>query len=152
MMNQFKKLLFAFFTIFLIAQVGIAQRGGGDVGIGAQFGEPTGLTVKFYNPGTSLEILASWDLDDYFFADIHATFDHHLNNSGSIHLFYGPGGFIEIEDQGSKNDFQLGLSGRIGVDFILGFLELFIHATPRIELLESTDFDVGGGIGFRVYF
>lgn len=69
---------------------GTAQRAAGDVGLGIQVEQPTGLSLKIYNPGTSTDFLAAWDWDNFFFLNIHAIFDTHLNDEQTIHFFYGP--------------------------------------------------------------
>jgi hypothetical protein len=46
----------------------------------------------------------------------------------------------------------LEISGLAGVNLIIGKLELFIQAMPRLELVKATKFEMGGGAGFRIYF
>ena len=129
------------------------QRVPGEVGIGLQVGQPTGLTVKVYNQRSSLDFLAAWDWDNFFFLNIHSVFDTHLNPKETLHFFYGPGAFIGIRDRGpNDDDVALGVSGTFGLDVMLGKFELFIQGTPRLEVVPSTDFDMGGGGGFRIYF
>jgi hypothetical protein len=135
-----------------------AQRASGDVGIGAQIGDPTGFTVKVYRPTTSLDLLAAWDLDDFFFLNAHAIFDEHLNDRQTIHFLYGPGAFIGIRDHDGRgndgpgdDDVEIGLSGTVGIDFMIRRFEIYLHLTPRISVIESTDFELGGGLGFRFY-
>lgn len=139
-----------------------SQREFGDVGIGVQVGQPTGLTVKFYEPVTSVDILAAWDLDDFFFLNVHAIWDKHLNDANTVHFFYGVGGFIGLRDRpgndndfgfdGNNDDIGIGISGTAGIDFLIEKFEIYLQLTPRLELIEATDFDLGGGLGFRVYF
>lgn len=144
-----------FCLTFLTSQNLTAQRQAGDIGIGAQVGQPTGLTVKFYNPRTSFDLLAAWDLDDFIFLNGHAVFDAHLNDRNTVHFFYGPGAFIGIRDREPENvddDVVIGISGTFGLDVMFNKFELFIQGTPRLSLIEATDFDMGGGAGFRFYF
>ncbi len=137
-----------------------AQRLDGDVGLGFQFGQPTGLTLQFYNEdGASLDLLAAWDLDDFYFLNAHALWNVHLSNRGVAHLYYGPGAFIGIRETGiddglfgEDNDTEVGLSGRIGINFLINKFELFAHFTPRMTLSSSSDVDFGGGVGGRFYF
>lgn len=140
--------------LLFIAQPASAQRATGDVGIGVQLGQPTGLTVKVYNPGTSVDFLAAWDLDDFFFLNVHAIYDTHLNPQETVHFFYGPGGFVGIRDRGPEleDDVELGVSGNFGFDFMIDKFEIFLQGTPRLALVEATEFDLGGGAGFRIYF
>jgi hypothetical protein len=131
-----------------------AQRAPGDVGLGVHVGQPTGVTLKIYNEQTSVDFLAAWDLDDFFFLIVHAIYDVHLNDEYTIHFFYGPGGYIGIRDrrEGLDDEVELGVSGNFGFDFMIQKFEIFVQATPRLSLVQSTNFDMGGGVGFRVYF
>ncbi|MDX1477824.1 MAG: hypothetical protein R3301_08945 [Saprospiraceae bacterium] len=131
-----------------------AQRASGDVGIGAHIGQPTGLSLKFYKPTTSVDVLAAWDLDDFFYINVHGIWDEHLNDAQTVHFYYGPGVFLGLRDRGGdvrRDETAFGVSGAFGIDFLIRRFELFAQLTPRIELIESTDFDLGGGIGFRFY-
>lgn len=141
------------FLLILVLPV-TAQRASGDVGLGVHIGQPTGLTLKVYNPGTSVDFLAAWDLDDFFFLNVHAIYDTHLNDENTIHFFYGPGGYVGIRDRGRELDdeVELGVSGSFGFDFLIDKFEIFLQATPRLSLVQTTNFDMGGGVGFRLYF
>lgn len=70
-----------------IRQTCRTKRAAGDVGLGIQVGQPTGLSLKIYNPGTSTDFLAAWDWDNFFFLNVHAIFDTHLNDEDTIHFF-----------------------------------------------------------------
>ena len=129
-----------------------AQRQYGDVGIGVQIGQPTGLSIKVYKPVTSLDFLAAWNWNDFFFLNIHGLYDTHLNDQNTVHFFYGPGGFIGIRERSDRDDeVELGVSGSFGLDFIIHKFEIYLQATPRLALVKSTRFDMGGGVGFRIY-
>lgn len=144
-------LLLASVFWFIMPNNALSQRASGDVGIGVQVGKPTGLTLKFYNQGTSTDILAAWDWDNFFFLNVHAIFDTHLNDENTIHLFYGPGGFIGIHDEPGDNRTDFGISGNFGLDFLINNFEIFVQATPRLSLENTDNFNMGGGIGFRFY-
>jgi len=140
--------------LFLSAGYAEAQRAPGEVGLGVQIGEPTGFTVKIYHPTTSLDFLAAWDINHYFFLNIHAIYDTHFNNAQTIHFFYGPGGYIRVWDRSRQDlddEIELGVSGNFGLDFLIRKFEIFAQVTPRLSLIQSTNFDMGGGIGFRFY-
>ena len=127
------------------------------VGIGAQFGQPTGLSLKVYNPnGISTDVLAAWDLDHFFFVNVHGLVENHIGSSGKVHYFVGPGVFAGIRQNNgegvSSNDFAAGISGNFGLNVILGIVEIYGQVTPRLELIEETSGAVGGGVGIRFYF
>jgi len=140
-----------------------AQRTSGSVGLGGQVGEPSGLTLKFYNEAApSYDFLAAWSLvDDDFFLNGHALWNYdiqaeNLDSGQQLEWFVGPGGFLRIIEDGDPNtndDVQIGISGTIGLNFVLDQrFEFFGQVTPRIAVVPDTDGNVGGGIGFRYYF
>lgn len=146
-------LCLVFGTVFTFSAA--AQRSAGSAGIGAQFGQPTGLTLKIYNPsGMSIDFLAAWDLSDFFFLNVHGLYERPLGSTDNLFYFVGPGAFIGVRDRGEfrDDDVALGISGTLGLSIVFGPVELFGQVTPRLELVERTDGDVGGGAGFRFYF
>lgn len=151
--------ILALFFIGLSTSTTYGQRADGAVGIGFQAGQPSGLTVHFFNQdGASLDLLGAWDLDNFFFLNGHAIWDIHLGNSEVAHFYYGPGAFVGFYDENDQEgrfddgDIDIGLSGRAGFNLIFGSVELFAHVTPRIGVLENTDIEIGGGAGLRFYF
>ena len=131
-----------------------AQRIPGSVGIGGQFGEPTGLSLKFYKPAAaSGEFLAAWDFDERVFLDGHATYERHIDSEGKAHFFYGPGAFLEFFDRPNDQDDDViaGLSGKLGLGYLFDRFEIYAHVTPRLELTPATNGHMAGGLGFRVY-
>lgn len=132
-----------------------AQPRGGDVGLGLQIGEPSGVTVQFYNPGSmSWDILAAWDIDDFFFINLHGLYYRPLGNRQDVHLFYGPGGFIGVRDRGRgrDDDVVVGISGTIGIGVMIEQFQIYGSLTPRLSIIPGTDGDFGAGIGVRYYF
>lgn len=147
------------FVLSLFSFVALhAQRSPGSVGIGAQFGQPTGLSLKVYNPnGLSADVLMAWDLNDFFFVNLHGLVERHIDSEGRFHYFVGPGVFAGIRDSNneileSNNDFAAGISGNFGLNVLLGQVEIYGQVTPRLELIDKTSSDVGGGLGIRFYF
>lgn len=141
--------------LFLFSAPVQAQRAPGDIGLGGQIGEPSGVTVKVYNPGTvSYDFLAAWDLDNFFFMNVHGLYERHLGTMSSVHLFFGPGGFIGVEDRpgGGDDDAVAGVSGSFGLNVLFDRFEVYAQVTPRLAVIPETDGDVGGGLGFRYYF
>lgn len=145
--------LLVFTAVLLIAHPARGQsRPAGNTGIGGQVGDPSGITVKLYNPNTySLDFLAAWDLDNFFFLNVHALYERRLEAEQEVYLFYGPGAFIGFYGDGADDDVALGISGTFGVGLLVDRFELFAQVTPRLSLLPGTDGDVGGGLGLRYY-
>lgn len=144
--------------LFLTAGSVQAQRVPGAVGLGGQVGDPSGVTLKIYNPNTiSYDFLAAWDLNDFFFLNLHGLYERplELENVSGVEYFFGPGGFVGIRDRAEpvEDDFVFGISGRIGVNIPLeDRFEFYAQFTPRINLVPDTEGDLGGGIGVRYYF
>lgn len=135
-----------------------AQPSGGNFGLGIQFGEPSGLSLRIYQPGRmSADILLAWDLDDFFYANVHGTWEKSLAGSGDFNFFYGPGAFIGLRERNNRglfdgdNDVNFGISGTAGFNVYIDRIEIYLRITPRLLLVDRTDSDVGGGLGFRFY-
>lgn len=135
-----------------------AQRTSGGVGLGGQLGEPSGVTLKFYDAqGPSYDFLAAWDLDDRFFLNGHALFENNIqaNIDPDLHWFIGPGGFIGVFDapEPVEDDALIGISGTVGLNLVFNRrVELYGRLTPRLEVIPETEGGVGGGLGVRYYF
>ena len=135
----------------LFAGTVFAQSPAGNVGIGGQLGEPSGLTVKVYQePDFAYEILAAWDLDDFFFLNAHALFERPVPNA-PLRFYMGPGVLVGIRENASDGDFVIGVSGEFGLNYFVDRFEVFLHLTPRLGVIPDTSGDVGGGLGLRYY-
>lgn len=143
-----------FLLVLLAVPSAYAQRGG-TTGLGGQVGEPSGLTLKLYNPGAvSYDFLAAWDLDDFFFLNVHGLYERPLGNERNLRFFYGPGVFVGFRDRPREDDDDVvvGISGSLGLSFWVDRFEVYGQITPRLSVLPDTDGDVGGGLGIRFYF
>ncbi|MCF7803055.1 MAG: hypothetical protein K9N46_11145 [Candidatus Marinimicrobia bacterium] len=153
-----KKIL-VFATVLMIGLGGTQLQAatGGNVGIGARLGAPTGLSVKIWKqPSRSMNFAAAWDLGqngsmilqaDYVFYDydlLGISFD-----GGSVPLYYGVGLQARIADQGG-----LGIRIPVGLDFNFNDkpLDFFFELAPTLNLIPATDFELSGGIGAHYYF
>ncbi|MFB6274221.1 MAG: hypothetical protein ABEL51_15145 [Salinibacter sp.] len=155
--------LCTFFVVLLIAGLATAppvqaQRTSGAAGLGVQAGEPSGITLKIYNPNSpSYDFLAAWSFrgNNFFFLNAHALFENPLsaqNVEQPIQWFIGPGAYIGVFEA-AESEAGIGVSGTIGVDILLSeHFELYLQATPRFELVRETEPDLGGGLGLRYYF
>jgi hypothetical protein len=154
--NKFIKTLALLPALVLLAVLPAqAQRVPGMVGVGGQFGDQSGLSLKFYNPNqASADFLAAWDFDERVFLDGHAVFEQHIGRRGTAHFFYGPGGFVEFRDRPNdeEDDVGAGISAKVGLGFMINTFEIYGHLTPRLFLTPATNGDIGGGVGFRIYF
>ncbi|MFK7926537.1 MAG: hypothetical protein AB8H47_31600 [Bacteroidia bacterium] len=99
-----------------------------------------------------VDVLLAWDLDDFFYANVHGLFRKPLSSDTPISLFYGPGIYAGFRDRGkSEDDIFLGISGTIGLSLNIENFEIYARITPRLRLIDSTEGDIGGGIGFRYF-
>lgn len=131
----------------------LAQRVPGSIGLGGQIGDPSGVTLLFYDAGgLSYDILAAWDLDDFFYVNLHGLYERPLADVARAHVFYGPGAFVGIRERRDDNEVRLGVSSTLGASFVVEQFEFYVRVTPRLALTPGTDGDVGGGLGLRYYF
>jgi len=129
-----------------------AQRTAGRVGIGAQAGRPSGLTVKAYRHAQlAYDLALVWNLQDFVFVEAHRMHERPLPNS-PLHLLVGPGLFAGLDEAPRRNRATLGISGALGLNFFRERFEVFLQATPRMRLYPSTRARMGGSVGIRYFF
>jgi hypothetical protein len=120
------------------------------LGIGGQVGTPTGVSLAFgQGPGTVL-VAAGWDLggDDGVEVEGHYLLrDRRLAGSQTrVRVFYGPGAFIASRD----DDTEAGVSFGVGLAApLVPELEAYGLLSPRLQLVDETDFDLGAALGLR---
>ena len=140
------------FPLWLMAATSYAQQRQGDVGLGGQIGDPSGVTLRLYNRAAFIyDFLAAWDLDDFFFLNVHGLFERRFNEA-PLNYFYGPGALFGIEQRRGENELVLGLSASVGINYFVERFEVFLQLTPRLNLIPRTNADLGGGVGLRYYF
>ncbi len=142
-----------FLVLCLAAPAAHAQRG--TFGIGGQLGDPTGVALKFGSGSRTFDLAAGWDLNDYLFVQGHLLLrEARLQGEASdLHYFYGPGLFLGVRDGNNDRDGStaFGASFNAGLSYYTGQLEFFGQLTPRLRLIDNTDFDIGGALGLRYY-
>lgn len=160
---EFRAVLFGFFFLIfnLLFQNNLSAQQGGNVGVGFQVGDPTGLNLHLRNTKPMrLDILFAWDFDDddrdFFFVNVHGLFFKPLNASPKLNFFYGPGAYVGARDHDNNKDNDtdtvLGFSGNFGLNVEIDRFDIFLQLTPRLDLIPDTDFDIGGGLGARFFF
>ena len=137
--------------LLLAAPDAHAQRG--PFGIGGQVGDPTGLALKFASGRSAFDLAAGWDLDDYLFVQGHLLLRERRFPGATTDLryFYGPGLFLAARDRGGDDDLAFGFNFNAGISYYVDAFEFFGQLTPRLQLVDDTDFDLGGGLGVRFY-
>ncbi|NND72177.1 MAG: hypothetical protein HKN43_11440 [Rhodothermales bacterium] len=137
------------FAAFAVAPESAAQYN--TLAVGAEIGSPTAVTVlvpteKRY----AFEFLGAWDLDDFLFLNAHALVTRATDDYPELHAIWGIGAFVGIRDNASSSA-TLGISGKFGAGYDIEPFEVYVHLTPRFELMPETDFHLGGGLGLRFF-
>jgi hypothetical protein len=152
----------ALIIILLAAAAGMSQaqtgRTGGNLGIGIIFGEPTGVSFKYWTGRTiAFDAAAAWSFADGSSFQIHGdilfhSFDLFRVEQGRMALYYGFGGRFKTKD--NNGDARLSFRVPIGIsyEFQRAPVELFVEIAPMLDLTPKTQGAIGGGIGFRYYF
>ncbi len=124
----------------------------GRFGVGAQVGQPTGITAKYYfQPDIAVDLLAAWGFDRSVFATLHASYEYAIPDS-PLGFFLGPGlhaGRLAPRDGPTA---RFGLSALAGLNYFTQRFEIILQARPNIELLPESHVRVGGAAGMRYYF
>ena len=137
--------LLSLLGLLLLAPAASAQ-----LAVGGQVGDPTGLALKFGAGRGAVLIGVGWDLDESVSAEGHYVLRaNRLSGTRSdVRLFYGPGVFLQSSE---NRDPQFGVSLGVGLEALLtDDIEIYGLVSPRLQLVEETDFDLGGGIGLRL--
>lgn len=147
-----KKIFFV--SIVALFSVGVFAQDSG-FGLGAVFGEPTGLSAKLWtSEKTAVDGALAWSFAGSGYLHLHADFlVHNFNlinvSEGKLPFYFGIGAFVNLAS-------DLGLGIRIPVGLAYHFdsapLDIFAEVAPGLSLLPGTDFYFGGGIGVRYYF
>jgi hypothetical protein len=129
----------------------------GGFGIGALFGEPTGLSMKYwFSDITAADLGTAWSFEDHGSFQLHGDFLWHKFDlfhvpRGELPVYFGVGGRVKIPDHG---DTRAGVRVPIGIayEFPDVPLELFGEVAPILDLTPSTEGRLNGGVGIRYYF
>jgi hypothetical protein len=129
----------------------------GNLGLGVIFGEPTGLSAKYWTTeSTAIDVGVAWSFSgdgqfhifgDYLF--------HHFGlfdvSKGALPVYIGLGGRILFRED--KKDI-IGVRLPIGIEYYFEDWPLAVYGevVPILDLTPDTDGDISGGIGVRFYF
>lgn len=140
-------------AVDMLIMAGAAQ--GRDFGMGAIFGEPTGISGKAWTSSrTAVDFAMAWNLDNEQDFNAHVDYVYHdfsvfKVTRGALPLYYGVGGRLM-----DAADTHLGIRGVIGLNYIFAKapFDLFFEVAPVLDIAPSTETDIEGGFGFRFYF
>lgn len=128
----------------------------GNVGLGIQLGEPSGITGKFWlGSQSAVDATVGWNLITDRIV-LQAGYLHHFPLSvrtGSLAAYVGIGGLMGSWDyEPFGQEIYLAARVPLGLEFIYEPVSFYAEVDPLVALIPATDFDIGGGIGFRFYF
>lgn len=127
----------------------LAAPASAQISIGGQVGDPTGLSLKLGSGQGALAIAVGWDLDDSVSGEVHYLLSNRRlrGSNAPVSVFYGPGAFVVSNDNRTRAGISLG----VGLEALLTpDIELYGLVSPRLQLTDQTDFEVGGGVGLRL--
>ena len=117
--------------------------------VGGQVGSPTGLSLAFGDGRGAVLLAVGWDLDDAVEAEGHYLLrDRRLRGSqANVRVFYGPGAFVRSRN----DDTDAGVSLGVGLSAALApELTAYGLLSPRLQLIDETDVELGAGLGLRL--
>jgi hypothetical protein len=118
-------------------------------------GEPTGISAKYWlDRDSAVDGAASWSLLGLGGLGFHADYLYHFNEivktrDFTIPIYVGVGGRVVI-----SSGVGAGVRIPLGATYLFPQypLDVFLEIVPGIDLLPTTTFAGGGGIGIRYYF
>jgi hypothetical protein len=143
-------------VILMVGIVGVAQAGHGNVGIGIQLGEPTGLTGKFWIGSVdALDLTIGWNFISEWIA-VQGGYLYHfplIVRTGDLYAYVGAGARLDAwSSVGGDDNFRLAGRIPVGIEYIYHPISFYGELDPLVRLYPALDFDLGGGLGFRFYF
>lgn len=135
-----------------LVQTAEAQNRPSNTELGIILGEPTGISFKFWQSGsTAIDGAIAWSLGRNESVHVHANYLFHNNlevDQGVLLFYYGPGIKVVFAD-----DPRVGVRFPIGTQYIIDStrLSLFFEIAPTFDLAPSTSFGVDGGLGVRLF-
>lgn len=142
-------LVFAITTI----QTAEAQNRPSNTELGVILGEPTGISFKFWQSGsTAIDGAVAWSMGRNESVHVHADYLFHNDldvDQGVLLFYYGPG----VRTVFSDNNPRVGARFPLGLQYIVDStrLSIFFEVAPTFDLIPSTSFGVNGGLGFRFF-
>lgn len=148
-----KKIL-TLFVLFILVQLSLNAQDK-NFGAGIIVGEPTGLSAKLWTTGdNAFDFATAWSFKGDGHLLLQADYVWHIFNlipipSGKLSFYVGIGGRIILAD-----DALIGIRVPLGLDYMFSSapVDIFVELVPILDLIPSTDFDLGGGIGARYWF
>jgi hypothetical protein len=124
---------------------------------GAIFGEPTGVSLKYWlNDTFAVDGAAGWSFHDEDDLHLHSDvlwhkFDVFKVSKGQLPLYFGVGGRVKFRDNA---DDKVGIRFPVGISYLFedAPVSLFLEVAPVLDVAPDTDGDFTAGIGVRFRF
>jgi len=125
--------------------------------VGAIFGEPTGLSLKYWvSPTMAIDGGAGWSFDDDTDFHLHADLLWHNFEwlpvpKGALPVYFGVGARGQFRD---NRDDRAGIRFPIGMSYLFEDVpvSIFVEVAPVLDVVPSTHGDLTAGIGARYRF
>jgi hypothetical protein len=128
----------------------------GDFGLGAMFGAPTGLSLKYWLNNTSaMDGGLAWHFGDDARFQVHSDYLWHINvpnwdvPNGRLPVYVGAGLRVLAGDHP-----EAGIRIPVGLSYLVAKapVEVFAEIVPVVEFAPDTSGELDGAIGVRFYF
>ena len=161
------KALFLFLSLAVLSTT-IDARQGGNFGLGAVLGDPTGLSMKYWlrKDNAVSGALAFGTYRHHYYNDHHdGWYDEEVNihlhanylwhsfsalpvQRGELPLYWGAGGRLLM-----GHDFAMGVRGCGGIEYLpLAPIDIFLELGVIIDFVGHVGGDVDLGLGLRYFF
>ncbi len=144
-------------TLIIPVTCAVPQPGqAGDFGLGAMFGAPTGLSMKYwFTESTALDGALAWHFGDDQRLQIHADHLWHIPvpswnvPNGRLPVYVGAGLRVIAGDHP-----EAGVRIPLGLAYLAAKapIEVFAEIVPVVEFAPDTSGELDGAIGVRYYF
>ncbi len=129
------------------------------IGIGGIFGEPTGVSVKYWlDRTTALDAAFALSLANNNPFQFHADYLIHgasLNTNsseakGKLPWYYG----IGVRVKNRNNESNLGIRAPLGITYLVSEVpvDIFAEVVPVLDLKPNINLNWNGAVGLRYYF
>src|SRR5262245_11820038 len=146
--------------VYFLAGAGRATAQDSGFGLGVIIGEPTGLSMKFWQSrSTAIDLAAAWSFIDESAFHLHADFLWHKFDlirvsEGKLPLYFGLGARVKFTDSNSDNDAKVGIRFPVGLDYLFASVpfDAFVEVVPILDVAPESDVTLNASIGFRYWF
>lgn len=127
------------------------------IGVGALFGEPTGLSLKgWVTDHAAIDGAVGYSFKTPHALNVHSDFLWHNFDllpvsRGKLPFYFGVGGRVKAEEH---RDTRVGVRFPVGLAYMFDNapVDVFVEIAPIADVSPSTKFGLDGGVGVRYWF